>query len=249
MIYDEPLFLPAGDSALVVELGDAIDPQLNHRVHNLCAAIHAAAQSGELRGVFDFLPTYRSALVYYDPMLLTAGELRAKLRRLLSDQAGDAAAGARVVHVPTLYGGDMGPDIGFVAQHAGVSEDEVVAIHSGVDYLVYMMGFSPGFAYLGGLDERLATPRLTSPRTVIPAGAVSIAESQTGVYPVASPGGWQLIGRTPLRLFDPKRNPPVLLNAGDFVRFTPLGSQAEYDAILQRVESDDYTISEGMANG
>ncbi|CAI8053909.1 5-oxoprolinase subunit B [Geodia barretti] len=138
----------------------------------------------------------------------------------------------------------MGADIEFVAQHTGINEQELIRIHSGTDYLVYMMGFSPGFAYLGGLDERLATPRLQSPRTEIPAGAVGIAETQTGVYPMASPGGWQLIGRTPLKLFDPTRERPVLLSAGDYVRFVPLASRDEYDAILQQVESGEYQATE-----
>ena len=138
----------------------------------------------------------------------------------------------------------MGADIEFVAQHTGINEQELIRIHSGTDYLVYMMGFSPGFAYLGGLDGRLATPRLQSPRTEIPAGAVGIAETQTGVYPMASPGGWQLIGRTPLKLFDPTRERPVLLSAGDYVCFVPLASRDEYDAILQQVESGEYQATE-----
>ena len=136
------------------------------------------------------------------------------------------------------------PTFEFVAQHNGLDEQEVVRIHSGADYLVYMMGFSPGFAYLGGLDERLATPRLQSPRTEIPPGAVGIAETQTGVYPVASPGGWQLIGRTPLKLFDPPRDRPVLLSAGDYVRFVPIDSRKDYDDIRKQVDAGEYQVTE-----
>ena len=216
-MYDKPLFFPAGDLALVVELGDAISVEINRKVRSLTDAL----EKGSIPGVFDFLPTYRSVLVYYDPLIASSGEVRDGIERLL-ESAEVADAGARhIVHIPTLYGGDMGTDIAFVAQHNGIDEQEVISIHSATDYLVYMMGFSPGFAYLGGLDERLATPRLQSPRTEIPAGAVGIAETQTGVYPVASPGGWQLIGRTPVKLFDPGREYPVLLSAGDYVRFVP----------------------------
>ena len=240
MIYAEPRFLPAGDAAIVVELGDAISPAINRRVRSLSLALG----NGTVPGVFDFLPTYRSVLVYYDPLSVSPDAVQSQIARLLQSPDAEAAANPRVALIPTLYGGDMGSDIGFVASHAGITEQEVVDIHSATDYLIYMMGFSPGFAYLGGLDERIITPRLESPRTQIPAGAVGIAESQTGVYPVASPGGWQLIGRTPLKLFDPARNPPALLSAGDYVRFTPIADRAEYDALLRQVNAGEYQIAQ-----
>lgn len=247
MIYEEPLFLPAGDSAVVVELGDAIDPRVNRRVHNLADAIDAAAASGDIHGIVDFLPTYRSALIQYDPLIIGADELEARVRRLVRGRSAAPDGDARAVSIPTLYGGEYGPDIGFVAERAGMSEEDVVAVHSGAEYLVYMMGFSPGFAYLGGLDPRLTTPRLTTPRMEIPAGAVGIAEAQTGVYPMASPGGWQLIGRTPLRLFDAGRQPPALLKAGDFVRFAPLASQSEYDEMRRQADAGEYDAAAGEA--
>ena len=240
MLYDKPLFWPAGDLALVVELGDAISPEINRKVRSLTDAL----EEGSIPGVFDFLPTYRSVLVYYDPLKVTSGKVQEGIERLLESAEATDTGMRHIVHIPTLYGGDMGPDIAFVAEHNGIDEAEVVRIHSGSDYLVYMMGFSPGFAYLGGLDERLATPRLQSPRTEIPAGAVGIAETQTGVYPMASPGGWQLIGRTPLKLFDPGRERPVLLSAGDYVRFVPIESQEAYDGILLRVETGEYAVTE-----
>ena len=243
MIYDKPLFLPAGDMGVVVELGDEISVEINRKVRSLTDAL----EQGSVPGVFDFLPTYRSVLVYYDPLTASASEVRSGIERLIEDERVAQTGARHIVHIPTLYGGDMGPDIAFVAQHSGIDEQEVVRIHSSSDYLVYMMGFSPGFAYLGGLDERLATPRLQSPRTEIPAGAVGIAETQTGVYPVPSPGGWQLIGRTPLKLFDPVRERPVLLSAGDFVRFVPLESQDAYDEILQQVDSGNYLVTEEHA--
>ena len=240
MIYDKPRFFPAGDLALVAELGDAISPEINRKVRSLTDAL----EQGSIPGVFDFLPTYRSVLVYYDPILTTTAEVENGIERLLQTAEATDTGERHVVHIPTLYGGDMGPDIAFVAEHSGIDEQQVISIHSGADYLVYMMGFSPGFAYLGGLDERLATPRLQSPRTEIPAGAVGIAETQTGVYPVASPGGWQLIGRTPVRLFDPARERPVLLSAGDYVRFVPLESRQAYNDILKQVISGEYQVTE-----
>ena len=240
MLYDKPRFFPAGDLALVAELGDAISPEINRRVRSLTDAL----EQGSIPGVFDFLPTYRSVLVYYDPLLVTSGEVQEGIERLLENAVAADTGARHVVHIPTLYGGDMGPDIAFVAEHNAIDEQQVISMHSGTDYLVYMMGFSPGFAYLGGLDERLATPRLQSPRTEIPPGAVGIAETQTGVYPVASPGGWQLIGRTPVRLFDPARERPVLLSAGDYVRFVPLDSQQAYDDILRQVKSGEYQVTE-----
>ena len=237
-MYDEPLFLPAGDQALVVELGNAISPEINDRVRNLMAAI----ERSQTDGVVEIVPTYRSLLVHYDPAKVTASGLEDHIRELGESLDEQAAGDPRVVRIPTLYGGEHGPDLEFVAQHAGITVDEAVAVHSGTDYLVYMMGFSPGFPYLGGLSDRLVTPRLETPRPVIPAGSVGIAESQTGVYPVASPGGWRLIGRTPLKMFDPAREPPALLSAGDFIRFAPIDTEDEYRAIQSSVEAGRYEV-------
>ena len=231
-----PALLPCGDQALVVEFGDAISPEINRRVHDLAHAIESAG----VRGVYDLVPTYRSLLVYYNPVRTSWPELEDSLRSLLTDTGDRVTSTPRVVLLPTLYGGEYGPDLQFVAENAGLTTDEVVEIHSGSDYLVYMMGFSPGFPYLGGLAERLATPRLATPRLEIPAGSVGIAESQTGVYPVASPGGWQLIGRTPLRLFDETAEQPALLRAGDYIRFVPLETEARYLEIQERVEAGEF---------
>lgn len=243
-MYDTPLFLPAGDQAMVVELGNAIRSEINRKVRNLMLAIEKAG----IAGVFDLVPTYRSILVYYNPLVISYPELQARLAQLERSADEQALEKPRIVHIPTLYGGEYGPDLEFVAQHTKLTPQEVVKLHSGTDYLVYMMGFSPGFPYLGGMSERLTTPRLPTPRTEIPAGSVGIAERQTGVYPVATPGGWRLIGRTPLKLFDPNREPPSLLGAGDYVRFVPLGSEAEYLDIKRRVESGEYQVMVEAAN-
>ena len=227
-----PRLLPAGDRALVVEYGDRIDPAINRRVRELLLAIEQAA----IPGVVDLVPSYRSLLVCYDPLALALDELQDRVLDLDERRGQLTLAPPRVIDIPTCYGGEFGPDLGFVASHNGLTEQEVVEIHSGTDYLVYLMGFSPGFPYLGGMSERIATPRLNTPRTAIPAGSVGIAQQQTGIYPVESPGGWQLIGRTPVRLFDAARRPPVLVEAGDYLRFVPVdaaGFASLADAVRQ----------------
>ena len=235
--YDQPILMPAGDLAVVVEYGDEIDPHINAIVHRAVVAIERA----DIDGVVEVVPTYRSALVYYDPFQATFDDISAALRGLSLD-SGEAEDVRRIVEIPTLYGGDYGPDLPFVASNAGMSEHEVIKIHSGADYLVYAMGFSPGFPYLGGLDPRLDTPRLKSPRTSIPAGSVGIAETQTGVYPVASPGGWQLIGRTPIRLFDAGSDAPAVIHPGDRVRFVPIHDEPAFEEISRRVQDGSYVI-------
>lgn len=148
----------------------------------------------------------------------------------------------RIIEIPTLYGGDYGPDLPYVAEHNGITTEDVIKIHCSVDYLIYMLGFTPGFPYLGGMSEKIAAPRLSVPRTKIPAGSVGIAGKQTGIYPIESPGGWQLIGRTPLKLYDPKRQPPIVLQAGDYIRFVPI-SIDKYNEISELILQDSYKIN------
>lgn len=216
-------FLPCGDSALTVELGNAISPEINARVTALAAMLTHAP----LRGVLELVPTYCALTVQYDPEQTSCTQLIPALTELCARLDGPAAQSDSLVKLPVLYGGFCGPDLGFVAQNAGLTAEEVVKIHNQTDYLIYMLGFTPGFPYLGGMDARIAAPRLASPRVHIPAGSVGIAGEQTGVYPIASPGGWQIIGRTPLKLFDPHREQPFLLSAGQRVRFVPI-DEAEY---------------------
>jgi KipI family sensor histidine kinase inhibitor len=223
-----PRLAAAGDAALVVELGDAIDEDVNRRVHRLAAAL----EHSRLEGLVDLVPTYRSLLVCYDPARTRFHTLAPLVRQAcLALDAADAFP-ARTVDIPTCYGGEHGPDLPFVAAHAGLSEDEVVNVHAAGQYTVFMMGFSPGFAYLGGMSPRIAAPRLKTPRTAIPAGSVGIAQQQTGIYPVESPGGWQLIGQTPLALFDPARNPPTAVQPGDTIRFVPIDA-ARYHEMMR----------------
>ncbi len=176
-------------------------------------------------------PAYASLLIDFDPLRLPAAELRARIRELTgqSDTA-SAEAARQVIEIPVCYGGELGPDLADVAQHAGFSPEEVIARHSAAEYTVYFIGFSPGFPYMGGLPESLATPRLKTPRTSVPAGSVGIGGSQTGLYPMQWSGGWRLIGRTPMRMFDPEANPPSRLQPGDLVKFMPIARE-RFDAL------------------
>ena len=242
-MYQEPHFVPAGDQVLLVEMGDDISPETNFRVHNLALAVEERG----VPGIVDLVPAYASLLVQYDPIKISITDLQARLSQFQSQLKEQPPTSPRVVEVPTLYGGEYGPDLESVADHAGLTEAGVVSLHSETDYLVYMMGFTPGFPYLGGLPEELFTPRLETPRAKIPAGSVGIAEGQTGVYPVVSPGGWRLIGRTPLKLFDPERDPPSTVSAGDHVRFVPVAGEDEYKSILDLDQSGEYEV-ESVAN-
>jgi inhibitor of KinA len=211
---------PMGDAAVVLEIGSAIDDPTLARVTAVARAIAAHRPAG----VVDIVPAFGSVTVFYDPPR-SAGydDLAAELLRLAvgSGQVGPLAA-SRLVEIPVCYGGEFGPDLGVVSAHAGLTPEEVIALHSGPEYRVHAIGFSPGFPYLGGLPSRLHTPRRATPRPQVPAGSVGIGSAQTGVYPVASPGGWHLIGRTPRALFRLHKSPPALLMTGDRVKFRPI---------------------------
>ena len=206
--------VPVGDTGVLAVFEQKIDEEIGAQV----AALDAAVRAAKIPGAGETVPAFVSLLVRYDPLLTdygaVAGAIGALARRLPPPEPG----AGRLVTIPVCYGGAYGPDLAFVAQHAGLTEAEVIRRHTGRDYRIYMLGFLPGFPYLGGLDPALCTPRLQNPRTEIPAGSVGIGGEQTGVYPVASPGGWQLIGRTPLKLFDPEQPPRYA--AGDRIRFT-----------------------------
>ena len=205
----------AGDAALVVELDERIDVQVNAKAVALAASVHAA----RLAGVLDVVPTFRSVAVYFDPVEVDLPRLHELLEQV--DAASVTVPRAPREHrISVHYGGAAGPDLADVALAAGMSEDEVVARHAGASYRVFMLGFLPGFAYLGPLDASLARPRRATPRARVPAGSVAIAGMLTGIYPMESPGGWHLIGRTAINLFDAGSSPPALLEAGDSVRFS-----------------------------
>lgn len=211
-------FLDAGEQCLLVELGDTIEVALNRQVHALCRAVEGAG----IPGVQEAVPTYRSVAIYYDPLSTDRETLKDRVRDLHGLMGEETACHPRVIEIPTVYGGEYGPDLEYVARHAALTEDEVIRLHTGPLYHVFMLGFTAGFAYLGGLAERLSVPRLPTPRLKVPAGSVGIAGTQTGVYPRESPGGWRIIGRTRLRLFDASRDVPAMILPGDRVRFVQI---------------------------
>jgi KipI family sensor histidine kinase inhibitor len=209
----EPRIREAGDSALLLELDDRIDPAVNARAISVAASVRAEA----LPGVRDVVPTYRSVAVYFDPLRSDRDALRAALVRGLERPA--VVTRGRSVEIPVTYGGEGGPDLDAVASWAGMSAEAVVACHTDRAYRVFMLGFLPGFAYLGSVDDAIAAPRRESPRVRVPAGSVGIAGRQTGIYPRDSPGGWQIVGHTATRVFDAGWDPPAILRPGDSVRF------------------------------
>ncbi len=213
-----PRILPVGEAAFTVEFGDTVDEALNRRVH----AFDAALQAQSVPGIVETVPTYRSLLVMYDPQVSQADAMRAALIDALDALAATDLPAGRLVEIPVRYGGEAGPDLADVAAHCGMTEAAVIGLHAQPVYTVAMLGFAPGFAYLLGLPEALATPRLATPRLRVSPGSVGIAGAQTGVYALSTPGGWRIIGRTALTLFDAVRAEPFALHAGDRVRFTPL---------------------------
>lgn len=210
-----PKFNPVGESAVLFELDEDLSPAINRRVH----ALDSCMQANSLQGVREWVPAYSSVLVIFDPLLVEISKVKSWLKDCLENISNIDAGKTRKLIIPVHYGGENGPDLAYVASYNHLSPGEVVRRHTAQTYHVGMMGFTPGFAYLLGLDPSLATPRLKSPRTLVPAGSVGIAGGQTGIYPLESPGGWQLIGRTEMALFDPDHPHYFLLSPGDEVQF------------------------------
>ena len=225
-------FLPAGDSAIAVEFGREIDLNINNQVAAMRTVIEAAIDEGKLKGIVELVPTYGSLLVVYDQLTVGYAGLIEQLKILAEGLEGVEIPDREVVEIPVVYGGEYGPDLGIVAQLNSISEDEVIMRHSEAEYPIYMLGFVAGFPYLGGMDKSIAAPRKQTPRLKIPAGSVGIAGQQTGIYSVESPGGWQIIGRTPLKLYDADREKTILLRAGQSIRFKPI-TEAEYEAMTE----------------
>lgn len=210
------------DSSILLTLGDSIDPQINRRVHALAAAL----KLDPLPGVSEAVPGYASLVVHYDPLVLTYAQVTDWLSAHIETAAENTVRAPRRIEIPVEYGGEYGLDLDFVAAHCHLTPTEVIRLHSKIEYTVYMMGFTPGFAYLGRVPAKLVTPRLETPRTLVRAGTVAIAGEQTGIYPLDSPGGWRLIGHTEMLPFDPQREMPFLFAPGDTVIFRPERSEA-----------------------
>ncbi len=226
-LFPKPVFRLVGDRGVLVEYGDTISQDINRKVRAIAMAVNLETS----RGIVEVIPTYRSLLIIYDPAIMTLEGLEQELASIEDRLDELDIPSPRTVEIPVLYGGDFGPDMDFVAQAHNLTVDEVVRIHSSAVYQIYMIGFTPGFPFLGGLPEELHTPRMETPRTLVPAGSVGIANNQTGMYPIDSPGGWRLIGRTPLKLFDPSKEDPFLYGAGDMLKFVPISAD-EYNRIL-----------------
>jgi KipI family sensor histidine kinase inhibitor len=234
-IWSEPRFLPCGDRALSVELGEEITRDINARV----LALEYLIQQRRVSGVEETVPSYRALLVYYDPLAVGYEALTATLRALLAEARPEVLPPVRTVELPCCYGGELGFELEAAAQNLGLPPEEVARLHAGADYYVYFVGFTPGLPYMTGMPDRLTIPRLTNPRVKTPPGSVSIGGVQCCIYSVESPGGFWVLGRTPVRLYDPAAPDPILLRAGDHVRFRAI-DRAEYDAILAEVEAGRY---------
>lgn len=211
-------FLSCGDCAMTVAFAQEIREDTNRKIRFLAVGI----QSLGIRGVLETVPTFCSITVYFDPLVTSRKKLEKQILHMLEYYKESGAAAKRIFQIPVCYDGDFAPDMEDVCRLTGLNREQVISFHSSTDYLIYMLGFLPGFPYLGGMDSRLEVPRLDSPRTRIPPGAVGIGGKQTGIYPLASPGGWRLIGRTPAVLYDPHRENPIVYQAGDYIRFCPI---------------------------
>lgn len=228
---------PLGDSALVITFGDSIQ----YDIHKQIKTCKDSIELSPFPGFIECVPAFTNLTIFYNPLEVVAAVKKKEkkefvspfevvssiLQSKLENEQTEKELDHRTVSIPVCYGGEYGPDLEYVARHHNLTTEEVISIHSESEYLAYMIGFAPGFPFLGGLPEKIATPRRSSPRTSIPAGSVGIAGMQTGVYPISTPGGWQLIGQTPIKLFLPEQNPPSLLQAGDIVKFKPI-SKEEY---------------------
>lgn len=235
-VFSYPRILLSGDRGILVEFDNCICQEIHKQIMGFIQGIR---QRCEKEMITDLIPSYASVLLIYDPRKITYLQLKEEIKIVLQQETNKKISRKKIIEIPVCYGGNYGQDLSYVAKNANLSQEEVIKLHTSCDYLIYMLGFMPGFPYLGGLDERLYTPRLESPRVKIPAGSVGIGGKQTGIYPLESPGGWQLIGRTPLLLYNPKRKDPIRYQAGDWIRFFSIDEE-EYFTIQKQDEAGNY---------
>lgn len=236
---DKPLWRTAreaGDGALLLEFGDELDPTVNRRVHAVGTAIRKAG----VLGVWGIIPAYTTLLIEFEPRITQASDI---LEHLSSLDIAEHSRETKLYEIPVHYGGEHGPDLASVAETLRLSPEEVIKIHSQSPYLIYCLGFSPGFPLCGILPESLRVPRRNSPRTQVPAGSVATAGAQTGIYPTPSPGGWNILGQTPVTLFQFDRDPPVLYQPGDYLKFRPISAE-EFDDLRSMDEQGRYRLRE-----
>jgi KipI family sensor histidine kinase inhibitor len=210
-----------GDRGLLLEFGDEISREINEKVRRMALAIQAQATEG----ILETVPTYRSLLIIYNPILLPIEDLKKRLERIEKGLQQTPLQEPKLTRIPVVYGSIYGPDLESVARYLRISPEDVIRLHCSKSYLIYMIGFMPGYPYMGELPQTLVVPRLKTPRLVVPKGSVAIAQRQTGIYSMESPGGWQILGRTPVELFNPEKDPPALLQMGDFVQFYPISEE------------------------
>lgn len=222
---------------MLVELSKSIHEEVNNQIHELTKRI----KNSRITGVVELIPAYCSVLINYNPLLIGYEELVGKVESLSFELEGTQGKKKRIHKIPCCYGARFGQDLADMEKYTGLDRDEIIKIHSSVDYKIFMLGFLPGFVYLGGLDKRLEMPRLENPRVKIYSGAVGIGGSQTGVYPLASPGGWRLIGGTPVEFYNPERERPILCNAGEYIRFVPICLDEYYD-LRRQVTKGQYEV-------
>ncbi len=217
---------PLGDSAFQVKLGTAISPDTLQKIRSLMQLL----EESEIEGITELVPSYTDIIIHYQPLVIDFKLLVSQIKKMAAEIKPNSAVDYKTVRIPVLYGETFGKDLPHVCQHSGLNKEQVINRHCEASYLVYMLGFTPGFCYLGGMDKAIATPRKEVPDSKILSGSVGIAGEQTGIYPIESPGGWQIIGRTPLRLFKPEKDEPFLLEAGNVLEFYPINKD-EYERL------------------
>ncbi|WP_042461076.1 5-oxoprolinase subunit PxpB [Neobacillus dielmonensis] len=229
---------PLGDMGIRIKFGNIISEDIHREIQQFTSQL----KDKPINGIIEWVPSYTNVAIYYQPDIISYSDLITELNTLYERTNKVEPFNSTVYEIPVYYGGEAGPDFSFIADSTGVSEEEVIRLHSSQVYLIYMMGFVPGFPYLGGLPNQLAVPRLPHPRPSVLPGSVGIGGNQTGIYPSEVPSGWRIIGRTPVKLFDIEDSPPVLLEAGNYLKFCPI-DEAEFHRIKQLADEQKYTVT------